>query len=90
MDYNNTYEREIDLKELMFAVLRRWRMLLVFSLALALVLGGYKAISAYQSNGQEYEEAQENYAKELETYNKSMEACQREIDNLTRDISSQD
>lgn len=90
MDYNNTYEREIDLKELMFAVLRRWRMLLVFSLALALVLGGYKAISAYQSNGQEYEEAQENYAKELETYNKSMEACQREIDNLTRDISSQE
>ena len=35
MEYNETYEQEIDLKDLMFVVLRRWRSILVTAVVLA-------------------------------------------------------
>lgn len=92
MDYNNTYEQEIDLKELMFAVLHKWRLILALAVVLALVLGGYKAVASYmeQNDAEAMEEAQEEYEKELTEYNKSVERCQREIDNLTKDIANQE
>ena len=88
MDYDNAYEREIDLKELMFAVLHRWKLILAVTIVFALILGGYKAVSGYrsQSNNPEAEEA---YAKAVEEYNESLEICNREIDNLTSDIENQ-
>lgn len=91
MDYNDTYEREIDLKELAFAVLHKWKMILVFAVALALLLGGYKGISTYrtQNNEEVLKAARESYAREMEIYNKGMDSCKREIDNLTRDIAGQ-
>ncbi len=66
MDYNNTYEQEIDLKELMFAVLHKWRIILALAVALALVLGGYKAVTSYmeQNDEETAQEAQEEYEKE--------------------------
>ena len=87
MEYNDTYEREIDLKELMFAVLRKWRIVLLFALALAVLFGGYKAAGVYKSNRTEVED---DHAKEVEAYNESMESYEREIENLTRDIASQE
>ncbi len=87
MEYNDTYEREIDLKELMFAVLRKWRIVLFFALALAVLFGGYKAAGVYKSNRTEVED---DHAKEVEAYNESMESYEREIENLTRDIASQE
>ena len=65
MDYNNTYEQEIDLKELMFAVLHKWRIILAFAVGLALVLGGYKAVTSYmeQNDEETAQEAQEEYEK---------------------------
>ena len=48
MDYNNVYEQEIDLKDLIFAVLHRWRMILAAAVVLALLLGGYKALRTYK------------------------------------------
>ena len=48
MEYNNTsYEREIDLKELIFVVLRQWRLLLAAAVAMAFLFGGYKAVSTW-------------------------------------------
>ena len=84
MDYNDTYEREIDLKELMFAVLHKWRMILAFAFIFAVLLGGYKAVSVYrsQSDVQAFEEVRNSYARALEVYNKNMESCKREIYNL--------
>ena len=92
MDYNNTYEQEIDLKELMFAVLHKWRIILAFAVGLALVLGGYKAVTSYmeQNDEETAQEAQEEYEKELLEYNKSIERCEREIENLTKDIANQE
>ena len=42
MDQNNTYEQEIDLKDLMFAVLHKWKGILLVAIAFAILLGGGK------------------------------------------------
>ena len=91
MDYNNGYEQEIDLKELMFAVLRKWRPILAAAVALAVVLGGYKSVSAYRAGNDEKAQkaAQKEYETELELYNKNVATCEREIENLTKDIANQ-
>lgn len=95
MDYNNAYEyeyeQEIDLKELMFAVLHKWKWILAFGIIFALVLGGYKSLSSYmhESNPTVKKEAEENYQKELEFYHKSMDSCTREIENLEKSILGQ-
>ena len=49
MDYNSTYEQEIDLKDLMFMVLHKWRPIIFIALAMALVLGGIKGAMTYKS-----------------------------------------
>lgn len=90
MDYNS-YEQEIDLKELMFAVFHKWRPILICAVLLAVLLGGYKAVSSFrgQSDAEAVREARENYEREMEVYDRNVETCEREIDNLTRDIASQ-
>lgn len=88
MDYENTYEREIDLKELMFAVLRKWRPILAAAVVLALLLGGFKAVSAQRSLNSAGDE-DDSYAAALEEYEQKLEICNREIDNLTSDIVNQ-
>ena len=80
MDYNDTYEREIDLKELMFAVLRKWRLVLLFGLMFAVLFGGYKAVSVLRSNN---EEAEIEHSEEVETYNENMESYEREIERAS-------
>ena len=40
---NNMYEQEIDLKDLIFTVLRKWRLILVIALLLGVAAGGYKS-----------------------------------------------
>ena len=91
MDYNDTYEQEIDLKELMFAVLHKWKTILAAAVVLALILGGYKGISGYrhESDQRVIDKAQENYENELEFYNKNLASCEREIENLEKDITRQ-
>ena len=91
MDYNDTYEQEIDLKELMFAVLHKWKTILAAAVVLALILGGYKGISGYrhESDQSVIDKAQENYENELEFYNKNLASCEREIENLEKDITRQ-
>ena len=41
MDSYQNYEQEIDLKDLMFAVLRRWRPIILIAIIFALLLGGF-------------------------------------------------
>ncbi len=92
MDYNNAYEQEIDLKDLIFAVLHRWRMIFGAAVVLALLLGGYKALRTYTGGNDESAvlEAKAQYEKELEAYNQRVSACEREIANLEEDISRQE
>lgn len=91
MEPNSTYEQEIDLKDLMFAVLYKWRPVLIMAVILGLLLGGYKAFSTYKSQNDPELIAQkeEDYQKDLEIYEKNKETSQREIDNLMTDITEQ-
>lgn len=91
MEPNSTYEQEIDLKDLMFAVLHKWRPILLIAVVLAVVLGGYKAVSVYrqQNDAEVIKESEESYQEELKVYEKTKEACEREIENLLTDIDNQ-
>ena len=91
MDQNNTYEQEIDLKDLMFAVLHKWKGILLVAIVFAILLGGVKAVMTYrnQNNEENILEAEENYEEELHAYETSKETLERELGNLQTDIENQ-
>ena len=91
MDYNNDYEQEIDLKDLLFAVLHKWKPILLAAVVCAVLLGGYKGFTTYQhqNDPEVIAEADEKYQTELETYEKKLETAEREIENLKTDIAEQ-
>ena len=88
MDQNNTYEQEIDLKDLMFAVLHKWKGILLVAIVFAILLGGVKAVMTYrdQKNEENILEAEENYEEELHAYETSKETLERDLGNLQTDI----
>ena len=92
MDYNNTYEQEIDLKDLMFVVLRKWRPILLIAVLLAVAAGGYKGgqVLLKQSSPEYVQDAQKKYEEELSLYERTKASIQREIDNLTVNIEKQE
>lgn len=92
MDYNNGYEQEIDLKELMFSVLHRWRPMVLLAVILMVALGGYKAGSTYRalSDPEVKTEARDKYELDLRNYNREVETNERELENLKKDITNQE
>ena len=94
MDNNSTYEQyeqEIDLKDLMFAVLHKWRPVILVAVVLAVVLGGAKGAMTYrqQNDPEVSKETREKYQEELDLYEKNKETAEREIENLKTDIANQ-
>lgn len=91
MEPNNTYEQEIDLKDLMFAVLYKWRPIILVAVVLAVLLGGYRAVSTYrsQNDAETVEKAQKDYEVAVELYEKNRTNCEREIENLKKSIEDQ-
>ena len=51
MEPNNNYEQEIDLKDLMFAVLRKWRPIIVIAVVFAVLLGALKTVKGIRQLG---------------------------------------
>ena len=94
MDNNSTYEQyeqEIDLKDLMFAVLHKWRPVILVAVVLAVLLGGAKGAMTYrqQNDPEVSKETREKYQEELDLYEKNKETAEREIENLKTDIANQ-
>lgn len=89
---NNTYEREIDLKDLMFAVLRRWRPIILIAFILALFLGGYKCGKELMNQRDEVfvSNLKDQYEKDIEKYKQSEKGYERDIENLTASITYQE
>lgn len=84
----DTYEQEIDLKDLMFSVLKKWRGILLLAVVLGVILGGYKLASAIKTNNNpEYiAEQKDNYAKDLESYENKRIGLEQEVENINRSL----
>lgn len=91
MENNTTYEQEIDLKDLVFSVLRRWRPIILVAIIFGVLLGGYKvAGSISQQRDEKYvKETQEKYTQSVEEYERSKVNLEKEIENIERDVEMQ-
>ena len=91
MEPNNNYEQEIDLKDLMFAVLRRWRPIIIIAVLFAVLLGGLKTVKGIgQLSDEEYvKKNQDTYQMNMEQYTSTKDRLEKEIKNLQDNIESQ-
>lgn len=91
MDSYQNYEQEIDLKDLMFAVLRRWRPIILIAIIFALLLGGFKAVRGLgQMKDAEYVASkQQEYDNSMDQYEMSKERLEKEIENIKASLESQ-
>lgn len=91
MEPNNNYEQEIDLKDLMFAVLRRWRPIIIIAVVFAVLLGGLKTVKGInQLSDEEYvKKNQDTYKMNMEQYTSTKDRLEKEIQNLQDNIESQ-
>lgn len=89
---NNTYEQEIDLKDLIFAVLKKWRFVIVTAFVFAALLGGYKCVKELMnhSDAEFVAEAREEYETGLKRYEQSKKGYERNIEDLTASIAYQE
>lgn len=89
MDYK-IEEREISLKRMVFFCMHQWRKIVALALALALVMGGVRAVQRWQAmsdpdvlakNDMEYEMALQQYQDEKASLEAQVESLQKTIGN---------
>lgn len=85
---NNTYEQEIDMKDLMFYILKRWRPILLIAVILAVLMGGYKLCKGVlKSQDKQYmDNLQKTYNSDLKNYHMTKDGYERKIDTLAQNI----
>jgi capsular polysaccharide biosynthesis protein len=89
---NNIYEQEIDLKNLMFAVLRKWRLIVLFAFIFSVLLGGYKCVKELMNqNNEEYvAELKEQYITDQTKYEQSKKGYESDIESFNASITNQE
>lgn len=89
---NKLYEYEIDLKDLIFAVFRKWRLIIMVAFAIAFVLGGYKYVKEFlsQKNDVYVSKLKEEYESDLEQYEQTQKGYERDIDIFTASVEYQE
>lgn len=82
MENNANEVVEIDLKDLMFAVLHKWRPVLAVAVIMAVLLGGAKGAMTYrkQNDPETAKEARVTYQNDLELYEKNKSTYEREME----------
>lgn len=92
MNYDDAYEQEIDLKDLFFMVLYRWRPIVLAAVVLGLILGGYKVAGGLkaQQDVSAVEKSREEYDKNLKVYERSLASYERDIESLQVSIENQE
>ena len=80
MENNSNEVVEIDLKDLMFAVLHKWRPVLAVAVIMAVLLGGAKGAMTYrkQNDPETAKEARVTYQNDLELYEKNKSTYERD------------
>ena len=89
MKKNQDYENEINLKDVFFAVLYRWRSILAAALIGAVLLGVYQYVgleNVHRQGARTEEERQ--YEINLQKYHTSMETLQKDIETYTELIEA--
>ncbi|WP_367566870.1 hypothetical protein [Lacrimispora sp.] len=89
---NNVYDQEIDLKDLIFAVFRKWRPIILAAIALAILLGGVKCAKEIMKRGDEdyVLELEEKYNSDLGEYEQAKSGYEWSIERLTASIDYQE
>lgn len=83
MNYE-AYEPEIDLKDLFFHILYRWRSILIMGCVFCLLLGGYRVVRNLTAEVPEEDsevDLEEEYEKALEQYEKDMAMYELNVAN---------
>lgn len=85
---NNTYEQEIDIKDLIFYILKKWRTVLSITVIFAILMGGYKLYKGITNYKDEMYIAvqKKTYENELNNFLITKEGYQRNIGTLTQNI----
>lgn len=88
---NEHYEQEIDLKWLLYRVLRSWRMIALFAIILAIVVGGVKlAMNLERLTDPEYVATKEaNYTREHASWVATGENLELSMENLAYEQQKQ-
>lgn len=94
MNYENgyEYEQEIDLKELFFSILYRWRPIIIAAVVCAVLLGGYKVVSGLRSqqDAESVAESRVQYEKDLAAYERNTVSYERDIEELQKSVENQE
>ena len=87
-----TYEREIDLIQLIKTMLKKIWIMIAAGVVGAVLLGAYKVIPMMQNlnNPEVIEKQEEEYVDKLKEYEKDKKQLEKEIENLNTSIERQE
>lgn len=91
MDSRVGRDQEVDIKELLYGILKEWRLLLGVGCVCAAALGGYKAAKdlAVQKDPAYGAERAAEYEEALLLYEDEKKGLEREIEGILRDLNAQ-
>lgn len=91
MEYN-IYEQEIDIKNLIFEVLRKWRLVVLSVFLFSVMLGGYKCVKELMhQNDEEYvAELKEQYKTDKKKYDQTKKSYERDIKSFNASLINQE
>lgn len=83
--------QEVDLKDLMFYVLYRWKKMIMIALIMAVLVGAYQMLSAKRSNASLSNNTENAaYQEALEAYEAQLAAAQGNVDTVNEAIAAQE
>lgn len=91
MNYDNTYEQEIDLKDLCFYFLYRWRLIMLVAVILAVLVGGFKVAREMVSrqDAEFVQESREEYEEQVVLYERNLASYERNIASFSKTVKDQ-
>lgn len=90
MENNQDYVEEIDIKNLLYTVLRSWRTFVIIGIIFAILFGAYSGIPSLltMNDNEALTKNKLEYAEKLKDYESSLEQLNNEISNINLEIES--